>query len=151
MGSCPNTKSDDTTTHQIGQRTWVNAKLSGASGTKPRKHIALACTSRVASISSHQLLNLAPRRPPLPAFPSPLSFRHGPARLPLLPPLPPPLRAAAAAAAPSPPAQPRLPRRARRSRESGKRFPPLSRHLLLDSVLRSRGRVVDRWEKGFSL
>ncbi|KAL5658102.1 hypothetical protein ACJX0J_031265, partial [Zea mays] len=63
-----------------------------------------------------ELLFLLRARPPLPAFPSPLVFRHGPARIPLLSPLPPLLRAAVAA--PSPPAQPRLPRRARRSRES---------------------------------
>jgi hypothetical protein len=69
-----------------------------------------------------ELLFLLRARPPLPAFPSPLVFRHGPARIPLLSPLPPLLRAAVAA--PSPPAQPRLPRRARRSRESGKRSPP---------------------------
>lgn len=67
-------------------------------------------------------------RPPLPAFPfppSPLPFRHGPARFPLLSPLPPRLRAAAPAE-PSPPAQARLPRRAWGSRKSGKRFPQLS-------------------------
>jgi hypothetical protein len=91
-----------------------------------------------------ELLFLLRARPPLPAFPSPLVFRHGPARIPLLSPLPPLLRAAVAA--PSPPAQPRLPRRARRSRESGKRFPPHS--VVISSLIRYFDPWVVWWPGG---